>query len=118
MPFEKVQTNMDRYANTSGGTIPIILDETLKNKGLEKGIYYCLPQLVPVGLGEQGCISIKSIFLFYLNTFNMFSNSTFLITGIADKHSLAMSVAKEIIRQGGKNMYWIGCKPIPFKFIR
>ena len=32
----------------------------------------------------------------------MFSNSTFLITGIADKHSLAMSVAKEIIRQGGK----------------
>ena len=37
MPFEKVQTNMDRYANTSGGTIPIILDETLKNKGLEKG---------------------------------------------------------------------------------
>ena len=37
MPFEKVQTNMDRYANTSGGTIPIILDETLKNKRLEKG---------------------------------------------------------------------------------
>ena len=32
----------------------------------------------------------------------MFSNSTFLITGIADKHSLAMYVAKEIIRQGGK----------------
>ena len=32
----------------------------------------------------------------------MFSDSTFLITGIADKHSLAMSVAKEIIRQGGK----------------
>jgi len=61
-----------------------------------------LPQLGPAGLGERVCISIKSIFLFYLNTFNMFSNSTFLITGIADKHSLAMSVAKEIIRQGGK----------------
>lgn len=27
MPFEKVRTNMDRYANTSGGTIPILLDE-------------------------------------------------------------------------------------------
>lgn len=27
MPFEKVKTNMDRYANTSGGTIPILLDE-------------------------------------------------------------------------------------------
>ena len=37
MPFEKVKTNMDRYANTSGGTVPIILDETFKNNELEKG---------------------------------------------------------------------------------
>ena len=37
MPFEKVKTNMDRYANTSGGTIPIILDETLRKNELEKG---------------------------------------------------------------------------------
>ncbi|MGB0949710.1 MAG: 3-oxoacyl-ACP synthase III family protein, partial [Marinirhabdus sp.] len=37
MPFEKVKTNMDRYANTSGGTIPIILDETLKNSKFEDG---------------------------------------------------------------------------------
>jgi 3-oxoacyl-[acyl-carrier-protein] synthase-3 len=37
LPFEKVKTNMDRYANTSGGTIPIILDETLKNNRLENG---------------------------------------------------------------------------------
>lgn len=37
LPFEKVKTNMDRYANTSGGTIPIILDETLKNNTFEKG---------------------------------------------------------------------------------
>ncbi len=28
---------MDRYANTSGGTIPIILDETLKNNTFKKG---------------------------------------------------------------------------------
>ncbi len=27
LPFEKVMVNMDRYANTSGGTIPILLDE-------------------------------------------------------------------------------------------
>lgn len=27
LPFERVRTNMDRYANTSGGTIPIVLDE-------------------------------------------------------------------------------------------
>jgi len=37
MPFEKVKTNMDRYANTSGGTVPIILDETFKNNELEAG---------------------------------------------------------------------------------
>ena len=37
LPFEKVQTNMDKYANTSGGTIPIILDETLKNNTFETG---------------------------------------------------------------------------------
>jgi 3-oxoacyl-[acyl-carrier-protein] synthase-3 len=28
MPFEKVMTNMDKYANTSGATIPLILHET------------------------------------------------------------------------------------------
>jgi 3-oxoacyl-[acyl-carrier-protein] synthase-3 len=35
LPFEKVMTNMDKYANTSGGTIPILLDEVNK-KGLIK----------------------------------------------------------------------------------
>jgi len=33
LPFEKVMTNMDKYANTSGGTIPILLDE-VHRKGL------------------------------------------------------------------------------------
>ena len=37
LPFDKVKTNMDRYANTSGGTIPIILDETLKENTFETG---------------------------------------------------------------------------------
>ena len=32
----------------------------------------------------------------------MLTNQTFLITGIADEHSLAMFVAKEIIKHGGK----------------
>jgi len=35
LPFEKMLTNMDKYANTSGGTIPILLDENNK-KGLFK----------------------------------------------------------------------------------
>lgn len=37
MPFEKVQTNMDKYANTSGGTIPIVLDEVLRREPMESG---------------------------------------------------------------------------------
>jgi len=38
LPFNKVKTNMDRYANTSGGTIPILLDE-LNSKGeIKKGV--------------------------------------------------------------------------------
>ncbi len=32
----------------------------------------------------------------------LFANKTFLITGIADEHSLAMYTAKEIIKNGGK----------------
>ncbi len=39
LPFDKVKTNMDRYANTSGGTIPIVLDETLKNETYKSGDY-------------------------------------------------------------------------------
>lgn len=37
LPWEKVLTNMDRYANTSGGTIPILLDEVKKRNILKKG---------------------------------------------------------------------------------
>lgn len=37
LPFEKVMTNMDKYANTSGGTIPILLDEVNKSDKLQKG---------------------------------------------------------------------------------
>ena len=39
LPFEKVKTNMDKYANTSGGTIPIVLDETLKSDPPATGDY-------------------------------------------------------------------------------
>ena len=37
LPFDKVKTNMDRYANTSGGTIPIILDEVHRNNEFKSG---------------------------------------------------------------------------------
>lgn len=37
LPFEKVMTNMDKYANTSGGTIPILLDELNRSKRIKKG---------------------------------------------------------------------------------
>ena len=37
LPFNKLMTNMDKYANTSAGTIPILLDELNKSKKLKKG---------------------------------------------------------------------------------
>lgn len=37
IPFEKVMTNMDKYANTSGGTIPILLDELNRSKKIKRG---------------------------------------------------------------------------------
>ena len=37
MPFEKVMVNLQKYANTSGGTIPIILDETIRAGKIKQG---------------------------------------------------------------------------------
>ena len=37
LPFEKVRYNMDKYANTSGGTIPILLDECHRQGIIQKG---------------------------------------------------------------------------------
>ena len=37
LPFEKVMTNMQHYANTSGGTIPILLDEVNRKGLIKKG---------------------------------------------------------------------------------
>lgn len=37
LPFEKVMHNMEHYANTSSGTIPILLDETKKAGKIKKG---------------------------------------------------------------------------------
>ena len=37
IPWEKFHTNMDRYANTSGATIPLILDEVNKQGKLKRG---------------------------------------------------------------------------------
>lgn len=35
--FSLFRTNMERYANTSGGTVPIILDETVRSGQINKG---------------------------------------------------------------------------------
>lgn len=37
LPIEKLMTNMDKYANTSGGTIPILLDELNHSGKLKPG---------------------------------------------------------------------------------
>lgn len=38
LPFEKVMTSMDKYANTSGGTVPIMLDEVNRSGKLKPGM--------------------------------------------------------------------------------
>jgi len=37
LPWNRVMTNMDKYANTSGGTIPILLDELKRAGKLKEG---------------------------------------------------------------------------------
>jgi 3-oxoacyl-[acyl-carrier-protein] synthase-3 len=37
LPFARVKTNMHKYANTSSGTIPILLDEVNRDGSIEKG---------------------------------------------------------------------------------
>jgi 3-oxoacyl-[acyl-carrier-protein] synthase-3 len=39
LPFERVTTNMDKYANTSGATIPLVFDETHKAGKFSEGDY-------------------------------------------------------------------------------
>lgn len=39
LPFERVTINMDKYANTSGATIPLVLDETHKAGKFKEGDY-------------------------------------------------------------------------------
>jgi 3-oxoacyl-[acyl-carrier-protein] synthase III len=37
LPFSKVMTNMDKYANTSAGTLPILLDEVHRSGKIKQG---------------------------------------------------------------------------------
>jgi 3-oxoacyl-[acyl-carrier-protein] synthase-3 len=37
MPLEKVIINIDRYGNTTGGTIPLVLNEAIERKRLKRG---------------------------------------------------------------------------------
>jgi 3-oxoacyl-[acyl-carrier-protein] synthase III len=39
LPWEKVMINMEKYANTSGATIPILLDEIKRSGKLQEGNY-------------------------------------------------------------------------------
>jgi len=45
IPIEKVKMNMDRYANTSAGTIPILLDEVNRNGELKTGNKILMPAI-------------------------------------------------------------------------
>ncbi|HJO91961.1 MAG TPA: beta-ketoacyl-ACP synthase III [Victivallales bacterium] len=55
LPWDKVVTNMDKYANTSSGTVPIMLDETHRAGTLKKGD---LVLFVAVGAGLTWSASV------------------------------------------------------------
>jgi 3-oxoacyl-[acyl-carrier-protein] synthase-3 len=42
LPLEKMPSNIDRYGNTSGATIPILIDEMRRDGRLQKGQLVCL----------------------------------------------------------------------------
>jgi 3-oxoacyl-[acyl-carrier-protein] synthase-3 len=46
VPAEKMPSNIDRYGNTSAATIPILVDEMLRDGRLRKGELVCF-----LGLG-------------------------------------------------------------------
>jgi 3-oxoacyl-[acyl-carrier-protein] synthase-3 len=48
MPLEKVLINIDRYGNTTGGTIPLVLNDALEQGRLKRGD---LVLLASVGAG-------------------------------------------------------------------
>jgi 3-oxoacyl-[acyl-carrier-protein] synthase-3 len=37
MPFDKIKRNMDRYANTAGATVPLLLDEVVRAGQIQEG---------------------------------------------------------------------------------
>ena len=42
LPIEKMPANIDRYGNTSGATIPILMDEMRRDGRLKPGQLVCL----------------------------------------------------------------------------
>jgi 3-oxoacyl-[acyl-carrier-protein] synthase-3 len=48
LPWEKIVFNLDRYGNTTAGTIPIALDEAVRDGRIQRGDLICM---VVVGAG-------------------------------------------------------------------
>jgi 3-oxoacyl-[acyl-carrier-protein] synthase-3 len=57
VPAEKMPMNIDRFANTSAGTIPILIDEQTRAGNLKKGE---LNMMLALGAGiHWGCALVK-----------------------------------------------------------
>jgi 3-oxoacyl-[acyl-carrier-protein] synthase-3 len=57
VPAEKMPTNIDRFGNTSAGTIPILIDENTRNGKLKKGE---LNMMLALGAGiHWGCALVR-----------------------------------------------------------
>ena len=58
IPFSRIQTNLESYANTAGATVPLLLDQVGAGY-FTLAIYSCWCRSARAGLGAQAYIDGK-----------------------------------------------------------
>ena len=59
IPFDRILTNMDSYANTAGASVPLLLDQTVRKGMIKKDDHIVL---AAIGSGwTWGCAVVKWI---------------------------------------------------------
>ena len=83
MPIEKVIINIDRYGNTTAGTIPLAMQTAIDEGKLKKGLGVCWPPSARDSLPERRCCAGPTTELFAI----------FFLAGCATTVPIAISWA-------------------------
>jgi 3-oxoacyl-[acyl-carrier-protein] synthase-3 len=59
MPMDKVVVTVDRHGNTSAASVPLALDEAVRDQRIRPGRKFCSKALAAVSPGAQSCSSSK-----------------------------------------------------------